>query len=210
MPRRTLFKTFCSITALTLGFAIGLTNLRAGAQTIVHLGLSKNVGGVINLSKSKTWKCKMDTKILEMFSQVIEMSTEVRSSGDDCDEIAKSLNGKIAIRWEATGRSGPIAFGVHEGKFVWIDGNTKAEGSMQGTFGCGTHRKPLEDCEKCRELNHFEGLLEGHVIAGPLKGERFVASYSGKFTFEKPTDLKGRVYMTIDGVHIQPCNPNRK
>lgn len=177
---------------------------------LVYFGLSKNVAGAVTLGKETHWKVTRETKTWEMFTGPIEMSTEVTSGGSDADEFATVFNGKIQIHWDLTARSGPVVFGTHTGRFVWTDGVNRAEGTLEGTFGCGTFRKPLGEGVKAREPMHFEGLLKGAITAGSLKGGYMEASYSGKFTFTSPTASTGRVMMTVDGVHIQKLPEARK
>ncbi|MEP6754791.1 MAG: hypothetical protein ABJA67_04750 [Chthonomonadales bacterium] len=210
MSVRTRLYRVVGVATFTFVMAAGLVGSRANAQTIVDLGLSKNVNGHVELVKPTTWKVMLGTRVLEMFHQLVYVSGVVQTSGTESDELPTALNGKILIRWEATGRSGRVPFGTMTGIFIIEDGTTsRTEGTLVGTFGCGTHRKPLGDHEGSRELNHFEGTLSGNVTKGPLKGEQIAASFAGKFTFSSPTSITGSAIMTVDGVHVQPI-PTKK
>jgi hypothetical protein len=142
---------------------------------------------------------------------------------DQCDELGTA--GTITTTWTLLLRWGPgpiVPFGTHAGSFTWTEGPATGpdviKGTMSGTFGCGTHRPPLLECELCRDNLHFEGRLTGTYVSGPTfslyKGRGLPAptistTYAGYFNGELPNpDLKTTtvgVQMAIDGVYSFPC-----
>ena len=150
---RAIYARYVGISAVAAVLALASNNSCA-AQTkkIVDLGLSKNLHGDLEFSGRQTYKVKVENRSIEMLTVVLYSTTEVASAGDG-DEFRRLFNGKLQLRWEITARTGNPPFGTVTGRFVWTDGVSRAEGTMEGTLSCGTHRSPLPGAvEEVRSL----------------------------------------------------------
>lgn len=172
---------------------------------VVYLGLSRTGGGAVEFSDPRRYECIQGERTLHMASYVAEPIFRITST--DCDELWRILNARMDARWEILVRElitneHRVQFGTHHGGFTWTDEHNKVVGTMDGTIGCGTHRRPIMECEHCRVPDHFEGLLRGEFTRGDLTGRRVEASYSGKIIRD---GHQSRMYINIDGVFILPC-----
>ena len=216
--------TVFGITASAAGIA------RAQATTdLVYLGLSKDIReGTTTAKHVKTYKCNVPPgpggASIEM-RKITAPLTLPFFTHQPCDE--DGLNGVIKTTWTILLRVGPasptggfIPFGTHAGSGTYTDskGNV-ARVSFAGTVGCGTHRDPFMDCERCREHFHFEGWMTGKYVSGPiynvytslgLPAPQLKASYTGNFKgngWPTPTvpTVSLTVQMMMDGVYAFNC-----
>jgi hypothetical protein len=213
-----------SLTGVLLG-AVLVTVAWAAAVNLVYLGLSKNVPqGSSHNKLVATYSCDVPPGS-GMFKDMLKFTAKMAlpfAANTACDELGTS--GTITTTWTVLLRWGPpdggiIPFGTHTGGFTWTESTGDViKGSMAGTFGCGTHRVPLKDCEPCRDQNHFEGRLTGTFTAGPtftlyqslgLPAPTISTTYTGFFQGSIPTPTNPTtdvvVNMTIDGVYSFPC-----
>jgi hypothetical protein len=182
---------------------------QASSGEVFHIGLSKDMRGQFKVEPVKHYTCKdqIAKVVRKMWTGPTKFTLRVSRNQGPCDELPQLFAGTMDVSWTVTVRDEPISFGTHEGKFAWMAGASKAEGTMSGTWGCGTHRPPLKDCERCRAANHVEGLLIGEVTAGPLKGAQIRATYAGLIDPGRvtPTSFPGVLELTVDGVYIVKC-----
>ena len=221
----------CAAIALAL-FALAASSTKsANAQTttdLIYCALSKNVVDGRGTAKYlKQYKCTVppgpNGQVKEM--RKVSLPLTLPFQPHDCDE--DGLPGYIKTTWTIVLRVGPapagggfIPFGTHAGGGTYTDtaGNV-IRVSFNGTVGCGTHRDPFVACEKCREHLHFEGLLTGAYVSGPifntysalgLPAPKIKASYAGAFggnlwpTAQTPS-VATTVKMAIEGVYIFNC-----
>jgi hypothetical protein len=213
-----------SVTVVLLG-AVLLAVAWAATVNVVYLGLSKSIPQGTSANKLiTTYSCDVPPgsgafKDMLKFSAHLTLPFDANSS---CDELGTS--GTITTTWTVLLRWGPpdggiVPFGTHTGSFTWTESTGDViKGSMAGTFGCGTHRSPVLDCEACRDPSHFEGRLTGTFVAGPtfklyqslgLPAPTISTTYAGFFNGPTPTpDMKTTeavVTMAIDGVYSYPC-----
>ena len=218
----------CAITALAAIGLVASTAAVSRAQTtsdLVYLALSKNVfEGQGKTKLAKMYKCAVppgSANFKEMKKLSLPLTLPFKAH--DCDEDGH--DGKISTTWTVLLRTPPAAggvhFGTHNGGGTYLDtaGNT-IRVSFSGTVGCGTHRDPFADCEKCRVDKHFEGLLTGTYTAGPvynvyiglgLPAPKIRATYAGQIVGDWPSPQVPStavfVRMAIDGVYIFNCKP---
>lgn len=209
MNRRSLLLTGLAVAALV---ATSSTLAFAKAKERVYWALSKDAAGQANSKVLKVYKCPTPLGDRAMLKVAARMALEVTPHA--CDEYARP--GKITASWTIYVRDDTaVHFGTHVGPFTWVDsdGNTW-KGTMRGTIGCGTHRAPImDDCERCRVQNHFEGCLNGRAVAGPLfdryraaglPAPLIEATYAGFYAGHLKEGLAA-VKMAIDGVHVLWC-----
>jgi hypothetical protein len=192
---------------------------RAAAQPpaggVSHVGLSKDLRARVKIEPIKRYSCKdvVGKATRKMWTAPTKFTLQVASNPGPCDKLPQLFGGTIDVAWTVTVRDEPTPFGTQEGKFAWAAGASKAAGTMSGTWGCGTHRPPLKECERCRAANHVEGLLQGDVTEGPLKGATIRATYAGLFDSAPtpapgktpPVSLTGTIQLTLDGVYVVKC-----
>ena len=115
-----------------------------------------------------------------------------------------TLGAKLSTAFDTDG----LHQGFHSGEFVWTgQAGLTVKGRMSGITNTGTHRKPIKDCQTCRDRGIMEGKLCGEVIeAGhpKLKGCQVIAAYRIKFD---PSEKggEGGVVGTIEGVIVCFC-----
>jgi hypothetical protein len=80
-----------------------------------------------------------------------------------------------------------------------------AEGTMEGTVGCGSHRPPgTPGLENCSEPKHFEGKMTGRVLlTGAYQGAEICATLAGTGPLQPATPQQ----MSLEGVVISACVP---
>ncbi|HZT43272.1 MAG TPA: hypothetical protein VFA07_13970 [Chthonomonadaceae bacterium] len=216
--------------SLLASAALGLAAPMHHAQSTgkkVFLGLSKDIAlqGVDKIlafyqCNTANVPCSGPRGIVNMEEFSVIMKGPMASHAP-CDEITE--NGGFSLKWTCLVRADPntaggfTIFGLHKGTFIYSDtcGNV-AKGTMEGTINCGTHRAPTsETCEACRQQMHFEGLLKGKCVSGPLfnqygsiGGALLEATYSGDVSPDWPipgTSTGIGAVMALDGVYILPC-----
>jgi hypothetical protein len=127
---------------------------------------------------------------------------------NNCDE-APFLNGTLTVKRSIIARQEPDFRGCFVGTWELRNaaGVLIARGTTCGTDNVGTHRHPLIeiDCEHCKQLGHFEGVMNGEIVARishdgiPLRNSPICLSIAlGQTETQVPT-------MTIEGSVWAPC-----
>jgi hypothetical protein len=168
--------------------------------------VSKNLKGDLTIVSFKAKKCK------EPSCQTLRVAhtLKVKVSPTTCDsDQSKSLDGtltaKLSTAFDVDGRRR----GFHSGDFTWTGvGGLTVTGRMSGITNTGTHRKPIQDCQKCKDTGILEGRLCGEVVKPgdtKLKGCQVIGAYRIKFD---PSERggSGAVVGTIDGVIMCWCS----
>ena len=163
--------------------------------------VSKDAKGELKVTKQQRQTCKKPK------CQTLKVRYRLRlriKSHKPCDKN-KRLDGSLEARLVVATDKDGHGRGIHDGRFLWLGaGATKVSGRMQGTTNNGTHRNPLMKCERCDARGHMEGVLNGRIIGGPLKGCRVTASYMINYDPGKAGQNTSAVG-TIEGVVICKC-----
>lgn len=213
MFRQFLLRTgvLCLMAGLLGGGLFSPLPAQGQAQRFVYVSLSKNLYSIDGATQVlDVYRCPSPCDYLAM--EVLDSKFTFQVDRNDCDECLPcggnlSLAGPITLR--LPGPANP-EFGLHMWQFQWRDdcGNTIL-GTMEGTVASGTHRPPGTDaCEPCRVPYHFEGLMKGRIVAGPLFDKYgplscVQATYAGTFFGQWPTI--SFVQLSLDGVYCLPC-----
>lgn len=167
--------------------------------------LSKDMKGELKLTEMKDQECK--EPVCKTRRTVHDLKvTVVRTR---CDPASgKFLDGTLETKLVTAFDTDGMHRGFHSGNFTWTGvGGLMITGRMSGITNTGTHRKPIKDCQKCRDRGILEGRLCGQVVKPgdtKLKGCQVIGAYRLKFD---PSEKggSGSVVGTIDGVIVCFC-----
>lgn len=168
--------------------------------------VSKDLKGELKRSSSTQKKCQ--TPKCTTLRTVHALKVEVKAT--NCDSpVAAPLNGTLGTKLSTAFDTDGNHRGVHAGDFTWAGaGGLKITGRMSGVTNEGSHRRPIQDCQKCSDIGIMEGRLCGQVIDGgqtpKLKGCQVTAAYRIKFDPSK-TGGDGAVIGTLEGVLMCFC-----
>ena len=169
--------------------------------------VSKDLKGVRKRVSSKEQKCA--TPKCQTLRTVHALKVEVKAT--NCDSpVAAPLNGTLGSKISTAFDTDGNHRGVHAGDFTWAGaGGLKITGRMSGVTNEGSHRRPIQDCQKCSDIGIMEGRLCGQVVDGgqtpKLKGCQVTAAYRIKFDPSK-TGGDGAVIGTLEGVLMCFCS----
>lgn len=168
--------------------------------------VSKDLKGKLDLTNMKDHQCKEPKCKTRRVSHTLNVDV-VRTKCDS--DPSKFLDGSLAVKLSTAFDTDGMHRGFHSGDFVWTGvGGLTITGRMSGITNTGTHRRPIQDCQKCNDVGILEGRLCGEVIKpgdSKLKGCQVMAAYRLKFD---PSEKggSGAVVGTIDGVIVCFCN----
>ena len=168
--------------------------------------VSKNLKGEMKRTSNKEQKCL--TPNCKTLRTVHELKVDMKNTS--CDSAAAApLKGTLGTKLSTAFDTDGNHRGVHAGDFTWAGaGGLKITGRMSGVTNEGSHRLPIQDCQKCSDIGILEGRLCGQVTDGgqtpKLKGCQVVAAYRIKFDPSK-TGGDGAVIGTLEGVLICFC-----
>ena len=170
---------------------------------LLYLGISRTAGGSVDFSEPHRYECNRTGRTLHMIAYVAEGVLRVTSS--DCEELSRILNAGMTVRWEVLAREleHGVQSGTLNGSFTWRDEHNTIMGTMEGTLGKGTHRRPIFECETCSMPDHVEGTFRGQFTRGELAGSYVRGSFAGKI-IRRPE--QSRLYINLDGVYVLPCH----
>ena len=167
--------------------------------------VSKDLRGELKLNSSKRQKCSEP----ECRTLRTAHTLKVKIVKTICDsKPANVLDGTLGAKFSTAFDTDGNQRGFHSGEFTWTGaGGLTVTGRMSGITNSGTHRKPIKDCQTCRDRGIMEGKLCGEVVkAGDskLKGCQVIAAYRIKFD---PSERggSGAVVGTIEGVIVCFC-----
>lgn len=173
------------------------------AFCVTHV--SKNLKGKLDLTSMKDQKCKEPKCQTRRVAHTL--TVDVTRTVCDSDQ-SKFLDGSLTTRLSTAFDTDGMHRGFHAGDFTWtgVNGLT-ITGRMSGITNTGTHRKPIKDCQTCRDRGIMEGKLCGEVIKPgdtKMKGCQVIGAYRIKFD---PSEKggSGAVVGTIDGVIVCFC-----
>ena len=167
--------------------------------------LSKDLKGELSLSSSKAQKCQSPAcKTLRTVHAL-----KVKIAGTTCDSgTAKLLDGTLGVKLITAFDTDGMHRGFHSGDFVWTGvGGLKITGRMSGVTNEGSHRPPIQACQRCDERGIMEGKLCGEIVAAgnsKLKGCEVIAAYRIKFD-PSIKGGSGGVVGTLEGVIVCFC-----
>ena len=167
--------------------------------------LSKDLKGELGLLSSKEQKCHEPA--CKTLRTVHGLKTMVVNTA--CDSAtAKPLNGTLTVKLITAFDTDGMHRGFHSGDFAWTGaGGLKVTGRMSGVTNEGSHRHPIQDCQKCADRGIMEGKLCGEVVeAGDskLKGCQVIAAYRIRFD-PSVKGGSGAALGTIEGVIVCFC-----
>jgi hypothetical protein len=141
----------------------------------------------------------------QLVEEISNLPVKVLLRPGPCDEgFSKDvLNGTLLCSVNITRRKIDLR-GCFSGRWTLLSasGAALAQGAMNGTVGCGTHRSPgTPPCEECHEPKHYEGFMTGQVLIGPYKGAEICATLAGTGPLQPSTPQQ----MSIEGVVISNC-----
>jgi hypothetical protein len=167
--------------------------------------VSKNLKGDLKLTSMKDQKCKEP----KCQTRRVAHTLKVIATRTVCDsDQSKFMDGDLTVRLSTAFDTDGMHRGFHSGDFTWTGvGGLTISGRMSGITNTGTHRRPIQDCQKCNDTGILEGRLCGEIVKGgdsKLKGCQVMAAYRIKFD---PSEKggSGAVVGTIDGVIVCFC-----
>ena len=166
---------------------------------------SKDLKGELKLSNSKGQKCKEpECKTVRAKHALKVIVSKTICDSDPGHFLDGTLGATLSTAFDTDGNHR----GFHSGDFTWTGvGGLTITGRMSGITNSGTHRKPIKDCQTCRDRGIMEGKLCGEIIKPgdtKMKGCQVIAAYRIKFD---PSEKggSGAVVGTIEGVIVCFC-----
>ena len=135
-----------------------------------------------------------------------KLNAGLTSSGCDSNQ-GREIQGRIDMEIFHILNSDGKDRGYHYGNFKVIDNSRNIiEGKILGLTNMGTHHERISNCERCDQLDHMEGTLDGNILndARSLNDCRFVGSYAMKFTSTREF-VSSRIDGIIEGVAVCKC-----
>ncbi len=164
--------------------------------------VSKNLRGEFRIQQADNQDCETtDCTTLKHYSQI---RMQIDSADCDSDVSREILNGMAEGEGVAAFRdSNPDDRGGHTGRLKWAGDGADLYARFRGVLNAGTHRDPLQECERCKTENHAEGWIRAAVVGGSHEGCRVAAMYA--MTIDRGGD-GGTFLGTLEGLLICQCS----
>jgi hypothetical protein len=165
--------------------------------------ISKELSGRIDRLRINFKEC---TNICTSLLTFHRLEAELNSHACDSDQ-GRGIRGRIIMEILNNLNSDGEGRGYHYGNFKIIDDSRIiSEGKIFGLTNTGTHHETIFNCERCNELGHMEGTLEGDVLHDDplLNNCRFFGSYSMKFDHSREFQ-SSRIDGIVEGVAVCRC-----
>lgn len=168
--------------------------------------LSKDLKGELGLISSNEQECHEPAcKTLRTVHGL--KATVVNTACDSA--TAEPLKGILTVKLSTAFDTDGMQRGFHAGDFTWTGAlGLKVTGRVSGVTNEGSHRPPIQDCQKCDDRGIMEGKLCGQVgEAGDskLNGCQVIAAYRIRFD-PSVKGGSGAVLGTLEGVIVCFCS----
>ena len=171
-------------------------------EPVCMCAVSKDLKGRFEVREQARHECKKPVCLT--LSAFLTMDSKV-TAHRPCDSVAcmrldGDLSAELVFKYMDDGQHR----GYHVGRAKWSSPGGTLVGKMAGTTNAGTHREPLDKCERCDVRGHMEGRLDAVVTDGEHKGSRLLASYCIRFDPGMQAQSTA-IIGTLEGVLIQAC-----